>query len=229
MWAKVKRKYQEIDIHNLDNILLVISLIIFLVSLFFIQNNFLLIFVYLFIYELSNHINENKYLIFIKNFILIIILGFVLMTLTNINLFSYDYLRIFRIIIKVFIYIEYFFIVSKLISYKRLKYIKGNPLVKKYTFKELRKKHFNRFLEVNKEIVNNYVTENNIKVGTDSYELIYSNLENKTINDLEEYVCVNYLRFYKNKRFHKVKVFDIINVIFIVIHIVILLLAIFVR
>ena len=52
---------------------------------------------------------------------------------------------------------------------------------------------------------------------------------NKVKNDLEDYVCLNYLRFYKNKKYNKKNIFDSLNIVFISIHVIILLLSIFVR
>ena len=75
----------------------------------------------------------------------------------------------------------------------------------------------------NKEI-DNYIKNNNINLLSDYYKVLKDNIDEKSKNELEEYVWINYLRFYKNRRFVKKEVFDYVDIIYIGIHVIMLLL-----
>jgi len=230
MYQKLKKRHDDIDLNDLNNLLLIISLIslnIFLIN----KNNFLiLLLILVFIYEISSHLMDNKYIRFLSNFIVIIHFAYLLMRSLNLKILFFNMIEPFQIFIKFGIFITYSLIVFICIKRKKLKIIKGEKRkIKKYKFKEIIAKKIDEFKNNNLKMIDNYIKEEKITKSSDYYKVIENNLNDKSKNDLEEYVWVNYLRFYKNRRYNKRNVFDKLNFIFITIHVIILLLAIFVR
>ena len=230
MLKKLKKKHDSIELEDLNNILLVISLIIFLGSLILVKNVLILTIIFVFIYELSSHLTNNKYINFLSNFLGIILLAYLLMNFLDLSFLNFDILKILNLVIKVLMLINYFLVIFIDIKRKKLKIVKSKKRsIKKYTFKELRSKKINEFKNNNLKVIDEYKRVNEINKTSDYYKVIKNNLDNKTNNDLEEYVWVNYLWFYKNKRYNKRNIFDKMNFVFMIIHVIILLLAIFVR
>ena len=134
-----------------------------------------------------------------------------------------------EIIVKIFFFVDYFLIILLTIKDKKYKIMKlQKRRLKKYTFKELRERKIDDFKRINQEIVNEYLKTYNILKDSDYYKVINDNYLNKTKEDLEEYVWINYLRFYKNKKYQKVRL-DKTNFLFLGIHGIILLLVLLVR
>ena len=230
MFLKLKKKHDAIDVSDLNNLILVISLIPLIISLYITNNIFIIILICLFVYELSTHFKSNKYIRFLSNFLGIIVLGYLFMKFLDLSFINFDIKNIYLWFIKIVVLIDYFLIVFINIKRKKLKIIKNKKrILKKYTFKELRKEKRDYFKKENILLTNEYIKNNDIKENSDYYKVIKDNLDNKTSYDLEEYIWINYLRFYKNKRFNKRNVFDKMNFVFILIHVIILLLAIFIR
>jgi len=227
MFVKLKKKYNDFNLSNLNNMLLVLSLIVFIISLVLVKNNFIFILIYLFVYLTKKKL-KNKTIRFISDISGIILVCLILISYLELSIFSLDIKYLIRLVLKVLLGLDYFFIIISIIKNKKIKYVKGRKS-KKYTFKELRSKKFGMFKAKTQEEFNKYIKNENINIDSDYYQVIQNNLENKSKNDLEEYVWLNYLRFYKNKRFNKRNVFDRSNLLFLVIHIIILLLTIFVR
>lgn len=230
MFLKIKKKHDSIELTDLNNILLVISLVLLIISLLYATNVLILVLIFIFIYELSSHLTENKYIRFLSNFLGILLFGYLSMYFLDLSFINFDIKNVFRIVIKILLLINYFLIVFVDIKRKKLKIIKGRKgKKKKYTFKELRGEKIDYFKTENIKTFDTYTKNNNINLRSDYYKLLKDNLDNKTANDLEEYVWLNYLRFYKNKKYNRRNVFDKMNFVFILIHVIILLLAIFVR
>lgn len=227
MFAKLKKKHDSFNLLDFNNTILILSLFLLGISLIITSHIFLIILIYLLIFELNSHIT-NKYLNFLTDILAIILLGFVLIYLLNLSFLTFDIKGKLMIVIKGLLFLDYFFIVCHSIQNKKLKIIKGKKRAKKYTFKELRDSKIGEFKVKNLKIITSYLEKNNILEDSDYYKVIYDNFENKARNDLEEYVWMNYLRFYKNKKYNKL-MFDKINFVFILIHVIIFLLAIIVR
>lgn len=227
MYQKLKKKHDSFDLKDLNNLLLIMSLVMIIISLIFTNNLIILILIFLYIYELSSHV-KNKYVNFLSNVLGIILFAYTLITISNISFLGIVFKNIINFIIKLILFIDYLLIIVIKIKEKNIKIIK-NRRRKSYSFKELRDKKFNFFLNNNSKFINNYVKENRIDEYSDYYKVITDNLNNKSKNDLEEYVWINYLRFYKNKRYNKRNVFDKLNLVFIVINVIILLLSVLTR
>ena len=223
LWKKLK----EIDLKDLNNFLLILSLIIFLISLYFLNNIFLIIIVYGLLYYLYKRKERKRYLSLIIGILAIFVVACFLLQYIDLSFFKFDFLNLLKVFIKIWIYIVYFIIVVESIKDKNIKYVKGRKRTR--TFNELRIKNIQRYKEDNLNLINKYQIENNINLDSDYYKVIKDNYKNKVKDDLEEYVIINYLRFYKNKKENKKNIFDALNATFILIHVIILLLAIFVR
>jgi len=230
MYQRLKKKHDLISLSDLNNVLLIISIFSLLITLICTNNLIIFILIFIFIYELSSHIKNNKYTRFLSNVIGIILFGYTLITISGINFLNNHAINIVNLIIKIVLFIDYLLIILVSIKEKKLKILRKNSRnIKKYTFKELRNKKYNLFKENNLKEIDLYLEDNLIDKSSDYYKVIEDNIDNKTKNDLEEYVWMNYLRFYKNKRYNKTNIFDKLNFVFIIIHVIILLLAIFVR
>ena len=230
MLSKIKKIHNSINLIDLNNILLCISLITIAISLIKVSNLVIVILVFLFIYGIAIHLNDNKIIRFLTDVLGILVLSYFLIYFIDTSFVSVDIKNGFLFVIKVLSFISYFFITFHVIKNKNLKVIKGKKInIKNYTFKELRSSKINGFRSDNIKIINNYINDNEIDLDSDYYKVINDNLNNKSKNDLEEYVWINYLRFYKNKKYNKTNIFDKFNFIFILIHVIILLLAIFVK
>ncbi len=222
MFGKIKKLHDNITLTNLNSITLLITLILLSITLIVVKNIYLLIFIYILIYELFYH-SRNKSIWFMTNISGILLLGFIFISL-NLNII--DIKNVLLILVKISFFLSYLLIVIKEIKNKKIKYFKLKH--GKYTFKELRKKKIGKFKETYLNEINNYISENKIEEGSDLQGLIKDNLDNLASNKLEEYVYMNYLRFYKNQVNVKFKL-DYINLLYLVIHVIILILSLLVR
>ena len=222
MFKKIKKLHDNITLTNLNSITLLITLILLSITLIVVKNIYLLILIYILIYELFYH-SRNKSIQFMTDISGILLLGFIFISL-NLNII--DIKNILLILVKISFFLSYLLIVIKEIKNKKIKYFKLKH--GKYTFKELRKKKIGKFKETYLTEINNYISENKIEEGSDLQGLIKDNLDNLASNKLEEYVYMNYLRFYKNQVNVKFKL-DYINLLYLVIHVIILILSLLVR
>jgi len=229
MFKKIKKKYDSFLMTDLNNLLLIFTLLLFLISLFFLKNIYVYFFIYIFLFDLTRHIKKNKYILPFNGIIGIFLIAFLFFNLLNLSFLSLDIKKIMEIIVKIFFFIDYFLIILLTIKDKKYKIMKlQKRRLKKYTFKELRERKIDDFKRINQEIVNEYLKTYNILKDSDYYKVINDNYLNKTKEDLEEYVWINYLRFYKNKKYQKVRL-DKTNFLFLGIHGIILLLVLLVR
>ncbi len=227
MYSIIKKKHDSIKLTDLNNIIVVISLIPFIFNLCYTNNIFVIIIMSVFIYELSSHLNNNKIIRFLSNVLIVLILGYYALQFVNLLTLTVIVNKILLIIIKILLLIIYLLIVFINIKSKNIKLVKNKKSnIKNYTFKELRNKKRDYFKKETIDLINNYKNNNNISSNSDYYKVLENNIDSKTSYDLEEYIWVNYLRFYKNKSICKKNIFDKINIIFILIHIVIFILAI---
>ena len=214
---------------NLNNLLLIFTLLLFLISLFFLKNIYVYFFIYIFLFDLTRHIKKNKYILPFNGIIGIFLIAFLFFNLLNLSFLSLDIKKIMEIIVKIFFFVDYFLIILLTIKDKKYKIMKlQKRRLKKYTFKELRERKIDDFKRINQEIINEYLKTYNILKDSDYYKVINDNYLNKTKEDLEEYVWINYLRFYKNKKYQKASL-DKTNFLFLGIHGIILLLVLLVR
>ena len=214
---------------DLNNLLLIFTLLLFLISLFFLKNIYVYFFIYIFLFDLTRHIKKNKYILPFNWIIGIFLIAFLFFNLLNLSFLSLDIKKIMEIIVKIFFFVDYFLIILLTIKDKKYKIMKlQKRRLKKYTFKELRERKIDDFKRINQEIINEYLKTYNILKDSDYYKVINDNYLNKTKEDLEEYVWINYLRFYKNKKYQKVRL-DKTNFLFLGIHGIILLLVLLVR
>ena len=229
MLKKLKKIYDNIDIYDLNNIVIVICIILFLISLYITKNTYIFIIMYIIILFLGSHFN-NKIIKLISNILPVILFGYFLMHFIHFSMFKYLTFNTFIIIIKLLMFIDYILIIINYIKNKKIYLIKiFRKRSKHYSFKELRNKNIDKVKEINREEIDKFLKENKIEKTSDYYKVIENNFENKSKIDLEEYVWINYLRFYKNKRFNKINIFDRFNFIFLIIHVIMLLLVLLVR
>ena len=229
MLKKIKKKYDSFLMTDLNNLLLIFTLLLFLISLFFLKNIYVYFFIYIFLFDLTRHIKKNKYILPFNWIIGIFLIAFLFFNLLNLSFLSLDIKKIMEIIVKIFFFVDYFLIILLTIKDKKYKIMKlQKRRLKKYTFKELRERKIDDFKRINQEIINEYLKTYNILKDSDYYKVINDNYLNKTKEDLEEYVWINYLRFYKNKKYQKVSL-DKTNFLFLGIHGIILLLVLLVR
>ena len=229
MLKKIKKKYDSFLMTDLNNLLLIFTLLLFLISLFFLKNIYVYFFIYIFLFDLTRHIKKNKYILPFNGIIGIFLIAFLFFNLLNLSFLSLDIKKIIEIIVKIFFFVDYFLIILLTIKDKKYKIMKlQKRRLKKYTFKELRERKIDDFKRINQEIINEYLKTYNILKDSDYYKVINDNYLNKTKEDLEEYVWINYLRFYKNKKYQKASL-DKTNFLFLGIHGIILLLVLLVR
>ncbi len=229
MLKKIKKKYDSFLMTDLNNLLLIFTLLLFLISLFFLKNIYVYFFIYIFLFDLTRHIKKNKYILPFNGIIGIFLIAFLFFNLLNLSFLSLDIKKIMEIIVKIFFFVDYFLIILLTIKDKKYKIMKlQKRRLKKYTFKELRERKIDDFKRINQEIINEYLKTYNILKDSDYYKVINDNYLNKTKEDLEEYVWINYLRFYKNKKYQKASL-DKTNFLFLGIHGIILLLVLLVR
>ena len=229
MLKKIKKKYDSFLMTDLNNLLLIFTLLLFLISLFFLKNIYVYFFIYIFLFDLTRHIKKNKYILSFNWIIEIFLIVFLFFNLLNLSFLSLDIKKIMEIIVKIFFFVDYFLIILLTIKDKKYKIMKlQKRRLKKYTFKELRERKIDDFKRINQEIINEYLKTYNILKDSDYYKVINDNYLNKTKEDLEEYVWINYLRFYKNKKYQKASL-DKTNFLFLGIHGIILLLVLLVR
>ena len=229
MLKKIKKKYDSFLMTDLNNLLLIFTLLLFLISLFFLKNIYVYLFIYIFLFDLTRHIKKNKYILPFNGIIGIFLIAFLFFNLLNLSFLSLDIKKIMEIIVKIFFFVDYFLIILLTIKDKKYKIMKlQKRRLKKYTFKELRERKIDDFKRINQEIINEYLKTYNILKDSDYYKVINDNYLNKTKEDLEEYVWINYLRFYKNKKYQKASL-DKTNFLFLGIHGIILLLVLLVR
>ena len=229
MFKKIKKKYDSFYAALDCNLLLIFTLLLFLISLFFLKNIYVYFFIYIFLFDLTRHIKKNKYILPFNWIIGIFLIAFLFFNLLNLSFLSLDIKKIMEIIVKIFFFVDYFLIILLTIKDKKYKIMKlQKRRLKKYTFKELRERKIDDFKRINQEIINEYLKTYNILKDSDYYKVINDNYLNKTKEDLEEYVWINYLRFYKNKKYQKASL-DKTNFLFLGIHGIILLLVLLVR
>lgn len=229
MLKKIKKKYDSFLMTDLNNLLLIFTLLLFLISLFFLKNIYVYFFIYIFLFDLTRHIKKNKYILPFNWIIGIFLIAFLFFNLLNLSFLSLDIKKIMEVIVKIFFFVDYFLIILLTIKDKKYKIMKlQKRRLKKYTFKELRERKIDDFKRINQEIINEYLKTYNILKDSDYYKVINDNYLNKTKEDLEEYVWINYLRFYKNKKYQKASL-DKTNFLFLGIHGIILLLVLLVR
>lgn len=224
MFKKLKIKHDKLKLSDLNNTLLLLTIIFLIISSYFLNNIWLAIIIYLFIYDLYIH-SKNKITSFLTYISGILLIAFLFLNLTNLNILQFNFNKYLFLTLKILLVLDYIIIILKEIKNKKIKYLKGKK--KKYTFKELRKRKIDSLKKRNKVLIDNYLEEENINLKSNYAKLINDNLDYLTKNDLENYIQIEYLRFYKNKNNNKS--FDRFGVFFLLIHVIILLLCLLVR
>ncbi len=224
MFKKLKIKHDKLKLSDLNNTLLLLTIIFLIISSYFLNNIWLAIIIYLFIYDLYIH-SKNKITSFLTYISGILLIAFLFLNLTNLNILQFNFNKYLFLTLKILLVLDYIIIILKEIKNKKIKYLKGKK--KKYTFKELRKRKIDSLKKRNKVLIDNYLEEENINLKSNYAKLINDNLDYLTKNDLENYIQIEYLRFYKNKNNNKS--FDRFGVFFLSIHVIILLLCLLVR
>ena len=203
MLDKIRDKIDEFDVYELNNIIVIISFLLFITSLIFVKNVYMIIFMYLFLLYLSR-LYEKNIIKFICSILPIIIFGYFLIHFIHFTFIKDETFITFRFIIKILLGFNYLAILYYYFKTKKVKLIK---LLKKrshkYTFKELRKKNIDACREKTNNYIDDYLNTNNIQLDSDYFKVIEDNIDNKINEDLEEFVWINYLRFYKNRRYIK--------------------------
>ena len=226
MFERMKKINQKINLDDLNIIVLIVSILLYIVSLLFSKNILIIVFLFFLNFELFIHLKRNKYLTFLNAILPIIIFAYLLLSNLKLNL-PFDYLMIYRIIIKTLLIIDYVILVINIIKKRKIKYVRGSK--RKHTFNELRKRMIKKVHQDNLNYIEDYIIDNDIDKKSDYYKVISKNIKLKTIDDVEEYVTLNYLRFYKNKKYNRRNIFDKLNLAFLGIHVIILMLVFLLR
>ena len=178
MLKKIKKKYDSFLMTDLNNLLLIFTLLLFLISLFFLKNIYVYFFIYIFLFDLTRHIKKNKYILPFNWIIGIFLIAFLFFNLLNLSFLSLDIKKIMEIIVKIFFFVDYFLIILLTIKDKKYKIMKlQKRRLKKYTFKELRDRKIDDFKRINQEIINEYLKTYNILKDSDYYKVINDILE----------------------------------------------------
>lgn len=226
MYKKIINKIKNFDLNKINIFVCLISFIIYLISIYLVKNIYLLIIIYSFLFILYSKINY-KIVEFLVYMLGILLISYIFINLLNLNIFILDYKKIFMIVIKLFYFFSYFFILVFNIKNKRKEYLKIRK-GKKYTFKELRNKKYNQFKNNELVKINDFIDKQ--KINNSEYEkIIRDNLSNLTDEELDKYIWVNYLRFYKNQKKQKNNNISKSDLVFLSIHGIILLLSFLVR
>ena len=227
MLKAMKNNYQNLSFFNLNNSLLIISFMFFIISLILVKNTVLIVIMVLFIAFLLNKIEMTKITRFLNYLSFIITLALILISFLNLSFINIDVIIVFKNVVKILLFSQYSYFVYYIIKNKKIKFVRKRKSI--YTFKELRSNNYDLYFNLNENYIENYVEKENISYESDYYKIINNNLDNKSKNDLEEYVWINYLRFYKNRGLHHLNIFDKFNLVFIGIHVIILMLSFLVR
>ena len=226
---KLRNKFLEFNIYELNNIIVILSFIIFLISIYYVKNVYLIIFMYLFILYLARNYEKNT-IKFISIVLPIIILGYFLIQFVNLNFFEKETSQILRIIIKILMSLDSVLILYYYFRIKKIKLLKSlKRKYKKYTFKELKRKNLDNFRNSYNIYLDSYLEKNNIRLDSDYFKVIENNINNKINNNLNEFVWINYLRFYKNQRYNNKIGFSVFNLLFLIFNVIILILVLNVR
>lgn len=224
MLRRIKSKFEEFDIFDLNIYIIILCFIAFFLSIWFGNNIYMYLLMTLLIFLISKQIYNNM-VIFLLTTLLFFLVGYIIISFISIPFLKKDILNIINIIIKIWISSSYIIIIYLLINKKKIKEHKSfHKRFKFYSFKELRKRNYEYFKEKNKEIVEKYTKKNNVSLTSDYYKVLNNSIEEKSKDELEEFVWLNYLRFYKNRRYFKRQLFEFENVIYVLVHIIIVLL-----
>jgi hypothetical protein len=184
-----------------NNILIwVIIFLIYLLCFFYVKSIYIIFIFSILVVYLANKDIDNKYIRFLSDVSGIILIAYLFIICLNLSFLNIDIEKYFRVLLKFVLLIDFIIIIFYFIQNKLIQKNKKRNKLKKYTFKELRIKHIEEFKEKNKKLIDNYIKNENITTDSEYYKLINDNFENKSKFDLEEYVWMNYLRFYKNKK-----------------------------
>lgn len=226
---KLKELYTEFNIYDVNNVIVIISFIIFLLSIYNVINIYLIIILYLYILYFARNYEKNM-IKFVSFLLPIILLGYLLIHFVNLKIIGVETFKIFRIVIKILMFLDCIFI---LYNYFKIKKIKLQNLLKrkykKYTFKELKRINNDKFRNDYNSYLDDYLEKNKISLDSDYFKVIENNIDNKINDNLNEYIWTNYLRFYKNQKYNYKKYFNVSNLVFLIINVIILLLVLFVR
>ena len=235
MLDRIREKFNEFNIYDLSNLIVMLSFIIFIISLYFSSNVYLMLIIYLLLLYMAR--NYDKPIVrFLSSILPIIIFGYFLIHFIDFVMIEKETYNIFQIIIKILLGLNYLCILYYYFKNKNIKLknkVKKNN--QKYTFKELRKKNENKFREFVNNEVETYLEEEKIDMDSDYFKVIESNIDDKVKDTLEEYVWCNYLRFYKNKNYNEKNFnvfnekFNVFNLLFLLVHVIILVLVLIVR
>lgn len=224
MLMKLRDKYEEFNLLKVNYLVITISFILFTFGLFFVKNIYLFIIIYLLLLYISKYFDKGIIKL-ICSITAIILFGFFLINFIHINFIKNEIFKTFRIILKILYLINYLCLLFYYYKLRKKNDIKNNHR----TFKKLRKDKYELFKHQIEDEINHYIEEKSIDKDSDYYELINNNLEDKTRFELEKYIWVNYLRFYKNQKFRRYLYFNIYDFIFLTIHVIIFILILFVR
>ena len=111
MLKRIKKKYDSFLMTDLNNLLLIFTLLLFLISLFFLKNIYIYLFIYIFLFDLTRHIKKNKYILPFNGIIGIFLIAFLFFNLLNLSFLSLDIKKIMEIIVKIFFFVDYFLII----------------------------------------------------------------------------------------------------------------------
>ena len=224
MLKNLINKYNELDIFDVNNLVIILCFFLFIISLIFGNNIYMFILMYFMLLFLSKYFS-NKIVVFFISTLPLLIMGSIILQFFSFNILKIDIIYILYILIKIWIGISYIVLIFLFLKKKKIKILKSfSKRFKYYSFKELRKRNYELFINKNKDIVDKYVKNNNINLLSDYYKVVKNSIDEKSKNELEEYVWINYLRFYKNRRDNKKEIFEFTDIIYIVFHVIILLL-----
>ena len=206
-------------------IIILLGFLLFSFTLSLTKNYIVLFLDLLLLVLLTYNERNNKYIRFITDFSVIYFLASWIISLLIIPVYSMEIKGFFLDSLKFLLFILYLVLV--IVVLQKIK--KESFGVKKYTLNKLRKDNIYIYKNRNIKKIKQYIENQNILNNSNEYEILKDNLLPKTKDNLEDYVRLEYLRFYKNRNSQKIWDFTDEEFIFLIIHVIILVLAIFVR
>ena len=221
---RLERIFTKFNLKFFNTIIIFIGFLIFSFGLLFTKNYIVLFIDLLLLFMFSYNYKTNKYIISVLNFIILFFLVSLLISFLTIPVYSIEIKDTFMIILKFLLFIFYLFLIIFILKEKDMQIIEN-----KYTLNQLRRDNIYHFKTKKKKEFNKYILKNEISKDSSQYEILENNLLPTIKNELENYVRVEYLRFYKNKSIKRILNFSEEEFLFLIIHVIILILSIIVR
>ena len=198
-----------LDRLNINVIFRLLGLILFLITIWFIDNFYILVVVYLLLFFLNNKYN-------------ILLIFFSIFTLFFVVL-QYYYPDLKLLNMALIIDYSVYFIVN--VSKNDFVFVKNLIKGKKYTYTDLSKEYHKQLDKNSDKELNEYI-KNNKLANDGNVQEIRNRLQSKNDALVYDKLSLNYIRFYKNQNdLYQYFGFNNITLIYLVCHVIILIIA----